>query len=94
MVHIIIKNGVNMSDFLDVLEVLGYALLVVLGIIAGVLFIGYNLDKYACETKGEIYDIDTDYNFTGCYAVLPDGKMLMRHYEEQTQRTLNVNMVK
>lgn len=63
-------------------------------VVGGIMIIGYNFDKYSCETKGEIYDIDTDYNFTDCYAVLEDGKMLMRHYEEQTQRTLNVNMVK
>lgn len=51
-------------------------------------------DKMKCSDKAEIYDIETEFHLTGCYAVLEDGKMLMRHYEEQTQRTLNVNMVK
>lgn len=83
-----------MSDFLDVLEVLGYALLVVLGISAGVVFIGYNFDKYTCEKKGEIYNIETDYNISGCYVEVPEGKMLIRHYEEQTQRTQNIYLVK
>lgn len=83
-----------MSDFLECLEIIGCLLLLFLGIIAGAMLIGYNVDKYNCETKGEIYDIATDYNLSGCYAVLPDGKMLMQHYEEQTQRTLNVNMIK
>ena len=59
-----------------------------------VVFIGYTIDSSVCNQKGEIYGIDTEYHISGCYAVLPDGKMLIRHYEEQTQRTQNIYLVK
>lgn len=63
-------------------------------IVGGFMIIGYNFDKYTCGTKGDVYGIDTEYNISGCYAVLPEGKMLIRHYEEQTQRTQNIYLVK
>lgn len=51
-------------------------------------------DNAVCNDKGKIYGIDTEYHISGCYAVLPEGKMLIRHYEEQTQRTQNIYLVK
>ena len=57
-------------------------------------FGGTITDKMVCSDKAEIYGIDTEYHLSGCYAVLEDGKMLIRHYEEQTQRTQNIYIQK
>lgn len=66
-----------------------------LAIIISVAFLlGYKWEEEICKQKGEAYEVKTEYKTSGCYAVIPEGKMLIRHYEEQTQRTLNVNMVK
>lgn len=70
-------------------------LLATLAIIITISFLlGYKWEEEICHQKGEAYEVKTEYKVSGCYAVLPEGKMLIRHYEEQTQRTQNIYLVK
>jgi len=79
-----------MNDLLDLLKFMGT--IVVSLIIMGIAVI-YPMSSYNCHTKGDLYGIEINHNFSGCYVKTEYSVVPMKLYEKSVMEITNINMM-
>lgn len=53
----------------------------------------YPMSSYNCHTKGDLYGIEVNHNFSGCYAKTEHSVVPMKFYEKSVMEITNINMM-
>ena len=69
-----------MKDLLEMVEFIAGAIIALFIVGSAVIFL---LSAYQCSIKGDLYGIETKYNFSGCHAKTEYSVVPMELYENQ-----------
>lgn len=53
----------------------------------------YPLSAYNCHTKGDLYGIEVNHNFSGCFVKTEYSVVPMKLYEKSVMEITNINMM-
>lgn len=60
----------------------------------GILFsILYPINKYTCNSKGKMYNVETSFSIVGCFVKNEESHVPMKIYEESTLKATNVRLI-
>lgn len=77
----------------DLFELLKYMVILAVALIIMGITVIYPMSSYNCHTKGDLYGIEVNHNFSGCYVKTEHSVVPMRLYEKSVMEITNINMM-
>lgn len=78
----------------DLFELLTYMVILTVSLIIIGITVIYPMSSYNCHTKGDLYGIEVNHNFSGCYAKTEHSVVPMKLYEKSMMEITNINLLR
>ena len=78
----------------DLFELIKYMVILAVALIIIGTVVIYPLSAYNCSIKGDLYGIEVNHNFSGCYAKTEHSVVPMKLYEKSVMEITNINLLR
>ena len=78
----------------DLFELLTYMVILAVALIIMGITVIYPMSSYNCHTKGDLYGIEVNHNFSGCFVKTEHSYVPMKLYEKSVMEITNINLLR